>query len=103
MKDMENHIHVENGYDEGSYTYYPIVIIGAGETGIAMGCRLKEVLGFDQFRIFDRQAGLGGVSNAKRVLHMSVVLTDRKGTWWINRYPGVACGTSLISVVVKST
>lgn len=53
-------IHVENGYDEDSYIYYPVVIVGAGESGIAMGCRLKEELGFDQFRIFDRQAGLGG-------------------------------------------
>ena len=65
-------IRVINGYDENAYTYYPVVVIGAGETGIAMGCRLREVLGFDQFRIFDRQSGLGG-------------------TWWINRYPGVAC------------
>ncbi|KAI9677020.1 MAG: hypothetical protein M1817_006859 [Caeruleum heppii] len=62
----------ENGYDEDSYTYYPVLIVGAGESGIALGCRLKEKLGFDQFRIFDRQAGIGG-------------------TWWINRYPGVAC------------
>lgn len=67
-----NTIRKNNGYDPGSYTYYPIAIIGAGESGIAMACRLKEVLGFNQFRIFDRQAGIGG-------------------TWWINRYPGVAC------------
>ena len=60
------------GYDEKPCTFYPVLIVGAGESGIAMGCRLKEVLGFDQFRIFDRQAGIGG-------------------TWWINRYPGVAC------------
>ncbi len=60
------------GYDEMPCTFYPVLIVGAGESGIAMGCRLKEVLGFDQFRIFDRQAGIGG-------------------TWWINRYPGVAC------------
>jgi cation diffusion facilitator CzcD-associated flavoprotein CzcO len=52
--------------------YYPVAIIGAGESGIAMACRLKEVLGFDQFRVFERQSGIGG-------------------TWWINRYPGVAC------------
>lgn len=65
-------IHKDNGYDANSYTYYPVAIIGAGESGIAMGCRLKEELGFDQFRIFDRHAGIGG-------------------TWWINRYPGVAC------------
>ncbi|OBT86459.1 hypothetical protein VE02_05319 [Pseudogymnoascus sp. 03VT05] len=62
----------ENGYDANIYTYYPISIIGAGESGIAMGCRLKEKFGFDQFCLFDRQSGIGG-------------------TWWINRYPGVAC------------
>ncbi|KAK8216502.1 hypothetical protein IWZ01DRAFT_518753 [Phyllosticta capitalensis] len=56
-----------------SYTYIPVAIIGAGESGIAAACQLKEqVGGFDQFRVFDRQAGVGG-------------------TWWINRYPGVAC------------
>ncbi|EON67384.1 hypothetical protein W97_06637 [Coniosporium apollinis CBS 100218] len=60
------------GYGKNAYTYYPVVIVGAGESGIAMGARLKEVLGFDQFRIFERQAGIGG-------------------TWWINQYPGVAC------------
>lgn len=65
-------IRKDNGYDAASYTYYPVAIIGAGESGIGMGCRLKEVLGTDQFRIFDRQSGIGG-------------------TWWINRYPGVAC------------
>ncbi|KAF2200337.1 monooxygenase [Delitschia confertaspora ATCC 74209] len=61
-----------NGYDHNAYTYYPVLIVGAGASGIAMACRLKEELGFDQFRIFDRQSGVGG-------------------TWWINRYPGVAC------------
>ncbi|KAH7114420.1 hypothetical protein B0J11DRAFT_540952 [Dendryphion nanum] len=61
-----------NGYEHNAYTYYPILIVGAGASGIAMACRLKDELGFDQFRIFDRQAGIGG-------------------TWWINRYPGVAC------------
>lgn len=60
-----------NGYDHDAYTYYPVLIVGAGASGIAMACRLKEKLGFDQFRVFDRQAGIGG-------------------TWWINRYPGVA-------------
>lgn len=60
------------GYSGESYVYYPVAIIGAGESGIAMGCRLKDKLGFDQFRIFERHAGIGG-------------------TWWINRYPGVAC------------
>jgi cation diffusion facilitator CzcD-associated flavoprotein CzcO len=61
-----------NGYESDSYTFYPVLIVGAGESGLALGCQLKEQLGFDQFRIFDRQGGLGG-------------------TWWINRYPGIAC------------
>ncbi|KAF2018900.1 putative flavin-binding monooxygenase [Aaosphaeria arxii CBS 175.79] len=61
-----------NGYDHNAYTYYPVLIVGAGASGIAMACQLKEQLGFDQFRVFERQAGIGG-------------------TWWINRYPGVAC------------
>ena len=72
MRDLSNTIHVVNGYEKDAYTYYPLIIVGAGESGIALGCRMKEALGFDQFRLFDRQAGLGG-------------------TWWINRYPGVAC------------
>ncbi|KAJ6123155.1 hypothetical protein N7512_005620 [Penicillium capsulatum] len=65
-------IHHRHSYGKNAYTYYPVLIVGAGESGIAMGCRLKEVLGTDQFRIFDRQSGIGG-------------------TWWINRYPGAAC------------
>jgi len=65
-------IHKRHAYEKDAHTYIPVVIIGAGESGIAMGCRLKEALGFDQFRLFDRQAGIGG-------------------SWWINRYPGVAC------------
>lgn len=65
-------IHRRNGYEKNAYTYYPVIIVGAGVSGVAMGCRLKEVLGTDQFRIFERQSGIGG-------------------TWWINRYPGAAC------------
>ena len=61
-----------HGYRQDAFVYYPILIIGAGESGIALGCRIKQVLGFDQFRIFERQSGAGG-------------------TWWSNRYPGVAC------------
>ncbi|KAL8896353.1 MAG: hypothetical protein Q9192_003143 [Flavoplaca navasiana] len=64
-------IRVVNGFSKDAYTYYPILIVGAGESAIALGARLKEE-GFDQFRLFERQAGIGG-------------------TWWINRYPGVAC------------
>ncbi|KAL8736242.1 MAG: hypothetical protein Q9166_000397 [cf. Caloplaca sp. 2 TL-2023] len=64
-------IRVVNGLNKDAYTYYPILIVGAGESGIALAARLKEE-GFDQYRLFERQAGIGG-------------------TWWINRYPGVAC------------
>ena len=59
----DNTIHVENGYDDNAFTYYPVIVIGAGESGIAMGCRLRGKLGFDQFRIFDRQSGMGGMLN----------------------------------------
>lgn len=65
-------IRIVNGFDkETAYTYYPILIVGAGESGVALGARLKEE-GFDQFRIFERQTGLGG-------------------TWYSNKYPGVSC------------
>ncbi|KAL9128333.1 MAG: hypothetical protein Q9217_002962 [Psora testacea] len=50
----------------------PVVIVGAGVSGIAVGCLLKRKLGLSNFKIFDRQGGIGGA-------------------WWINRYPGVAC------------
>ncbi|KAJ5906188.1 uncharacterized protein N7473_003104 [Penicillium subrubescens] len=65
-------IHKRHVYGKDAHTYYPVLIVGAGESGVAMGCRLKEALGTDQFRIFERQSGIGG-------------------TWWINRYPGAAC------------
>jgi cation diffusion facilitator CzcD-associated flavoprotein CzcO len=71
MATAVNTIHRVGGTGEDGYTYYPILVIGAGASGIAMGCRLKQVLHTDQFRIADRRAGLGGV-------------------WYTNRYPGVA-------------
>ncbi|OHF04209.1 hypothetical protein CORC01_00548 [Colletotrichum orchidophilum] len=51
---------------------YSVIVIGAGESGIAVGCMLKTKLGTNDFRIFDRQGGVGGA-------------------WYTNRYPGVAC------------
>lgn len=39
--------------------FFPIIIIGAGISGIAANCQLKEKLGYDQFRILDRQAEPG--------------------------------------------
>src|SRR5205085_2483986 len=48
-----------------------IAIIGAGPGGLAMAKRLLDE-GFDDFLIFERNAGLGG-------------------TWYQNRYPGCEC------------
>lgn len=59
------------------YTCYPVLIIGAGESGIAMGCRLQADLGCDQFRIFERKSAIGG-------------------TWQANKYPGIACDVPAI-------
>lgn len=59
-----NPIGVKHGDQKNTRdNYYPVLIIGAGESGIAMGCCLKKKLGFDQFRIFDRHAGIGGMNN----------------------------------------
>ncbi|RAH50678.1 flavin-containing monooxygenase [Aspergillus brunneoviolaceus CBS 621.78] len=51
--------------------YYPVIIIGAGISGIGCACQLQRKLRFDQFMIFEGQGGIGG-------------------TWWSHRYPGVA-------------
>src|SRR5439155_15572114 len=66
------------GYNDKAYTYYPVLVIGAGESGIAMGCRLRQELGFDQFRIFERKSGIGG-------------------TWYTSRYPGIACDVYVLT------
>ncbi|KIW06959.1 uncharacterized protein PV09_02618 [Verruconis gallopava] len=72
-EDLRTQIHRVNGYDrQKGYTYYPVVVVGAGFAGIAMAWKLQVELKFDQYRVFERQSGVGG-------------------TWWINRYPGVAC------------
>lgn len=77
----DERIKIVNGYDKDSYTYIPVIIIGAGESGIATACKLKSDLGFDQFRCYDRQSGFGG-------------------TWWINRYPGVVSRSSATRLLV---
>jgi ribulose 1,5-bisphosphate synthetase/thiazole synthase len=67
MNYLTNRIHRVNGYDtDSSYTYCPVVIVGAGFAGIAMAYRLQVDLKFDQYRVYDKQAGVGG-------------------TWWVNR------------------
>ena len=49
---------------EGAYTYCPVIIIGAGASGLATACRLKQRYRFNEFRIFDRQAGIGGAASS---------------------------------------
>jgi ribulose 1,5-bisphosphate synthetase/thiazole synthase len=66
-EDLRHKIHRVHGYDtKNGYTYYPVVVVGAGLAGVAMAHRLQVDMKFDQFRVFERQAGVGG-------------------TWWINR------------------
>lgn len=61
-------------YKASSQDVIPVVIIGAGISGIALGAQLRSKLDLAarDIRIFERQSGIGG-------------------TWHINRYPGVAC------------
>ena len=58
-------------YGGSMLSYYPVVVIGAGGSGIAAACQLKRKLGLEHFRIFERRSGIGGF-------------------WYANRYPGVA-------------
>lgn len=39
--------------------FYPVIIIGAGVSGIAAGYHLKEKLGLKHFKIFDKLDGIG--------------------------------------------
>ena len=73
-----------DGYGKEAYTYYPILIVGAGESGIAMGCRLKEELGFDQFRIFDRQSGRchgGSLQTLSDAIRAGRDVVDQQISW----------------------
>lgn len=45
---------------EDAIGYCPVLILGAGLSGITLGCQLKRQLGFDDFQILDRQSGIGG-------------------------------------------
>jgi cation diffusion facilitator CzcD-associated flavoprotein CzcO len=48
-----------------------VAIIGAGQSGVGMGARLRRA-GIDTFRIYEMRAGIGG-------------------TWHANAYPGLFC------------
>ncbi|THC95033.1 hypothetical protein EYZ11_005471 [Aspergillus tanneri] len=41
------------------HVYYLVTIIGAGISGIAMSCRLKEALGLSNFAIIEKQSQIG--------------------------------------------
>jgi cation diffusion facilitator CzcD-associated flavoprotein CzcO len=45
---------------ENSSNTVPVVIIGAGFSGIAMGAQLKRKSKIDSFVIYDRSAHIGG-------------------------------------------
>ncbi|KZS92905.1 4-hydroxyacetophenone monooxygenase [Sistotremastrum niveocremeum HHB9708] len=53
-------------------SYSTVVCIGAGISGICLGAQLQRQLGSTDIHIYDRNPDLGG-------------------TWWSNKYPGVAC------------
>jgi heterodisulfide reductase subunit A-like polyferredoxin len=44
-------------HDDG---FTPILIIGAGAAGIAVAHQLKHKLGYNNFRMVERQSGIGG-------------------------------------------
>ena len=51
-----------NNVKKRKTTYYPVLIIGAGATGIAAGSQLRQKIGLKEFKIVDRQSGIGGGS-----------------------------------------
>ena len=77
------------GSHESKENLIPVLIIGAGASGIAMGCQLKRKLGFEQFRIYDRLSGIGGAIGPSNENRRDVEAECNTGTWWSNRYPGV--------------
>ena len=50
---------------------HDVLIVGAGFGGLCAAYRLKAA-GIDDFLVLDQAGGVGG-------------------TWWWNRYPGIAC------------
>jgi cation diffusion facilitator CzcD-associated flavoprotein CzcO len=53
-----------------------VIFIGAGISGIIAGIKLPQILKNLHLVIYDKNPEIGG-------------------TWWENRYPGCACGTTL--------
>ncbi|WP_156734809.1 NAD(P)-binding protein, partial [Mycobacterium sp. E183] len=67
----------DDPWADGEFTREPltdevdVAVIGAGFGGLLTGVRLRQ-LGVDSVRLIDRAADVGG-------------------TWYWNRYPGIAC------------
>lgn len=87
-EDLSNKIHRVNGYDKNGYIYYPVVVVGAGLAGVAMAYRLQVDLKFNQYRVFERQSGIGGTWWINRYAHCILVYEKHSNVF---RYPGVAC------------
>jgi len=63
---------MQNNSPSHQYDDNNIIIIGAGASGIAMGCQLQRKLGFNNFEIYEKDEDYGG-------------------TWYVNTYPGCGC------------
>lgn len=57
-----------------------VIVIGAGISGILNAIKLPQQLENLELVVYEKNAGLGG-------------------TWWENRYPGIACGKSTRSIL----
>ncbi|KAI0342829.1 FAD/NAD-binding domain-containing protein [Trametopsis cervina] len=53
-----------------------VICIGAGMSGILSAIRFRQRIPNLEFKIYEKQSGVGG-------------------TWWANRYPGVACDSPI--------
>ncbi|TVY71329.1 FAD-binding monooxygenase ktnD [Lachnellula suecica] len=60
--ESQKHDISQDGHPEELYSRCKVLIIGAGESGIAVGCSLKQKHNFDNFRIVDRQSSVPGGS-----------------------------------------
>ena len=89
-KNCSSSFHIHSFFVASQMTrdFYPVVIVGAGPSGIAFGCQLKRKLQIDDFRIFERQTGIGGIYFLERQKWFSSLRLSI-GTWRSNRYPGV--------------
>ncbi|RYC53664.1 hypothetical protein CHU98_g12545, partial [Xylaria longipes] len=75
---------VDTGYYEGSASFnlknvpldshrrMKVRVVGAGYSGIYLGIRIPQRLRNIDLQIYEKNEGVGG-------------------TWWVNKYPGVAC------------